>query len=106
MHRAPGTLNKGYIIGFSAFPTNCIKFVCFNNSMQIKKGNSDGITLFTQSKKLFRAEFSEDFAKKMIQIKNTTSKIGKRSFLALTTYILFFLLTKKNVNIKNKAIKK
>lgn len=75
-HREPGTLNNGYMIGFSALPTTSIKLVCFNSSMHIKKGSSEGTTLLTQSIKLFLAVSSDELEKQIIQIKNPTINIG------------------------------
>ena len=46
---APGTLNKGRIIGVSSFPIMSTKGVDFNKSIQMKNGSKDGITLFAQS---------------------------------------------------------
>jgi hypothetical protein len=72
----PGTLKSGYMIGFKAFPTTSIKLVCFNSSMHIKNGSSDGTTLLTHSIKLFLAVSRDELEKQIIQIKNSTIKIG------------------------------
>ena len=46
---APGTLNKGRIMGVSSFPIISTKGVNFNKSIQMKNGNKDGITLFAHN---------------------------------------------------------
>lgn len=66
-HHFRETPKSGFIIGVNSLPIIAIKEVCFNNSMQIKKGKRDGITLFTQSKKASLAAKKELLEKIMMQ---------------------------------------
>ena len=49
----PGTSNSGRMIGLNSLPMISTKGVAFNKSMQMKKGNKEGITLFAQSLRAF-----------------------------------------------------
>lgn len=72
---APGTLNKGRIMGVNNLLVISTKVVTFNKSIQMKNGNKDGITLFAQSFNAFWATSNVLEEKQTIQIMINNIKI-------------------------------
>ena len=101
---SPGTLNTGFIIFLSNFPSKGTTFVHPKSSVAIKNGKREGTTELAQSLSPFLAAIKFEFENNTRKIVNNIKIIGIHHFLNEITKN--FMLVCKIPPLKDKYIKK